>query len=114
MFFAVHNNTKLSDGWVCTNSVDQDRHRLSFLLLHFDALLYGKTALLKFYYNNSNLFGCPSLIVILVRKYCNVPEFWDRQVLVNSVEEQSYLGLHCLLFCLYVLGQFISSKTILF
>ena len=38
--------------------------------------------------------------------YRNVPKFSDRQVLANSAEEKSDLGLHCLHFPLHLLDAF--------
>ena len=52
-----------------------------------------------------------------MKKLCNDPKFSDRQVWANSVDsdqEQTDQGLHCLIFCLHLLHIFLNGKAMLF
>ena len=50
----------------------------------------------------------------MYHNYCNVPKFSDSKGWANSVDpEQSDLGLHCLLFRLYILDSLFNGRATL-
>ena len=83
----------------------------NYILLGINAGGIKMTKVCQKWFSISYLFAKP----LFSLQYHNVLKFSHRQVWANSADpDQTAQGLHCLLFCLHLLGKCICSKMILF